>query len=78
MPEAAPVVDLAEKSVSYAGTTYAIRPLGDDAYTALVEGIPVGKLVYTFGAAMGVPEGSAATEEALTTVAEAWFAALDA
>ncbi len=78
MSDPAPIVDLADKSVSLAGTTYAIRPLGDDAFTALVEGIPVGKLVYTFGAAMGVPEGSAVSEETLTAIAEAWFAALDA
>ena len=79
MSDPAPIVDLADKSVSFAGTTYAIRPLGDDAFTALVEGVPVGRLVYTFGAANGVPEaGSTVGEDTLTAIAEAWFAALDA
>ena len=43
----------------------------------LVDGVPVGRAVYSFGAANGVPEGSAVSEEVLTAVAEAWFAAVD-
>lgn len=77
MTEAAPVVDLDSKSVTYAGVTYAVRPLSDDSFTVLAEGVPVGKIVYTFGAAMGVPEGSAIGEDALTAIAEAWFAAIE-
>jgi hypothetical protein len=73
----APIADLAAKTVTFAGTTYAIRPLADDAFTALVDGVPVGRLVYSFGAANGVPEGGAVSEDALTAIAEAWFAALD-
>jgi hypothetical protein len=38
-------------------------------------GVPVGRIVYSFGAANGVPEGDAIGEEALTAIAEAWFAA---
>ena len=41
----------------------------------LVKGVPVGRIVYTFGAANGVPEGTAVTEDALYAIAEAWFAA---
>ena len=75
MTDPAPVVDVASNTVSYLGHTYSIRPLGDDAFTALLEGVPVGRLVYTFGAANGVVEGTAITEDALTAIAEAWFAA---
>jgi len=69
-------VDLEAKSVSVAGTTYAVRPLSPDTFTVLVEGVPVGRIVYTFGAANGVPEGDAVSEEVLTAIAEAWFAAI--
>jgi hypothetical protein len=71
------IADVTSKSVSLAGTTYAIRPLGPDTFTVLVEGIPVGRIIYTFGTANGVPDGTAITEDALTQIAEAWFAALD-
>lgn len=70
-------VDLESQSVSFAGTPYDVRPLAADTFTVLVEGVPVGRIVYTFGAANGVPEGDAISEEALTTIAEAWFAAVD-
>lgn len=70
-------VDLESQSVSFAGTQYDVRPLAADTFTVLVEGVPVGRIVYTFGAANGVPEGDAISEEALTTIAEAWFAAVD-
>jgi hypothetical protein len=69
-------VDLDAKSVSLAGTTYDIRPLSSDTFTVLVEGVPVGRIVYTFGAANGVPEGDAVSEDDLTLIAEAWFAAV--
>lgn len=74
----APVVDLASNTITHAGTTYVMRPLGGDAYTALVDGVPVGRFIYTFGAAMGVAEAETVTEELMTQLAEAWFAALDA
>ncbi|MET0388974.1 MAG: hypothetical protein ABW321_23575, partial [Polyangiales bacterium] len=70
----AAIASLENQSVSYAGTTYDIRPLAPDTFTVLVEGVPVGRIVYTFGAANGVPEGDAISEDALTTIAEAWFA----
>ena len=41
----------------------------------LVEGIPVGRAVYSFGAPNAVVEGSAITEDDLYAVAEAWFGA---
>ena len=72
----AATVDLEAKSVSLAGSTYAIRPLAPDTFTVLVEGVPVGRIVYTFGAANGVPEGEAVSEDMLTLIAEAWFAAI--
>ena len=69
------VADVESKTVTFQGTTYAIQALGDDTFTVLVKGIPVGRIVYTFGAANGVPEGTAASEDTLYAIAEAWFAA---
>jgi hypothetical protein len=69
------VADVANKSVVLEGTTYTIQELGDDTFTVLVKGVPVGRIVYTFGAANGVPEGDAASEDTLYAIAEAWFAA---
>lgn len=73
-----PVADVAARTVIHEGTTFFMRPLADDTYTILVDGIPVGRAVYSFGAANGVVEGEGYTEEVLTAVAEAWFAAVDA
>lgn len=70
-----PVVDVQSNSVALAGTTYKIQPLAPDTFTVLVAGVPVGRIVYTFGAANGVPEGDAVSEDTLYAVAEAWFAA---
>ena len=70
-------VDVASNTVSLAGKTYNIQPLSPDTMTVLVEGIPVGRIVYTFGAANGVPEGDAIDEDTLTAIAEAWFAAAE-
>jgi hypothetical protein len=72
------VADTAKNTVNFGGTEYRIQALGDDQYTVLVAGVPVGRIVYSFGAANGVPEGSAISEEDLTSIGEAWFAALDA
>lgn len=76
---AAAIANVSEQTVSFEGTTYSIQPLAADTFTVLVAGVPVGRIVYTFGAANGVPEGDAAvSEQTLEAVAEAWFAALDA
>ncbi len=69
------VADVASMSVSLNGTTYKIQPLAEDSFTVLVEGVPVGRIVYTFGAANGVPEGTAADEDTMYAIAECWFAA---
>jgi hypothetical protein len=53
-----------------------MRPLSDDAFTVLVDGVPVGRAVYSFGA-NAVVESPDVTEEVLTAVAEAWFAAIE-
>ncbi|HEY4116339.1 MAG TPA: hypothetical protein VGM56_00735 [Byssovorax sp.] len=76
MSTSAPVADAAAKTVTHAGTTYNIQDLGDDEYTVLVKGVPVGRVVYSFGAANGVPEGGAISEDDLTAIGEAWFAAI--
>lgn len=76
MTDSAPVVDVDAKTVTHAGKTFTMRPLSQDAYTALIDGVPVGRVIYTFGAAMAVVESSEVTEDVLTQVAEAWFAAL--
>jgi hypothetical protein len=72
----AAVADLSAKTVTFAGKAYAIQALGDDSYTVLLAGVPVGRIVYSFGAANGVPEGDAISEDDLTLVGEAWFAAI--
>jgi hypothetical protein len=76
MTTAAAVADLSTKTVTFSGKTYAIQALGDDSYTVLLAGVPVGRIVLSFGAANGVPEGDAISEDDLTTVGEAWFAAV--
>ena len=73
----APVVNLETKTVTHNGTAYAIQALSDDSYTVLDKGVPVGRIVYSFGAANGVPEGTAVSEDHLTAIAEVWFAAVD-
>lgn len=70
------IADVANKSVSFEGTVYSIQELGPDTFTVLVKGVPVGRIVYTFGAANGVPEGDAASEDTLYAIAEAWFSAI--
>lgn len=76
MTTSSAVADAAQKTVAFDGTTYDIRELGEDVFTVLVKGVPVGRIVYTFGAANGVPEGDAASEDTLYAIAEAWFAAI--
>jgi hypothetical protein len=76
MNTSAPVVDTASKTVTHAGTTFTMRPLSEDAVTVLVEGIPVGRVVFSFGAANAVVESPDVTEAVLDAVGEAWFAAL--
>jgi hypothetical protein len=70
------VADASSKTVTYEGTTYNILELGEDTFTVLVKGVPVGKIVYSFGAANGVPEGDAISEDGIYAIAEAWFAAI--
>lgn len=77
MATALPIADVSTSTVTLGDTSYTIRALSDDTFTVLVQGVPVGRIVYTFGAANGVPEGDAISEEALTAIAEVWFAAVD-
>ena len=78
MTATTPVVDVAAKTVSYIGKSFYMRPLSEDSYTIIVEGVEVGRAIFTFGAGNGVPEKDAGvSEEDLTAVAEAWFAAIE-
>jgi hypothetical protein len=77
MNASATVADVAAKTVTHEGKTYTMRPLSEDSYTVLVAGVPVGRVVYSFGAANAVVESQDITEEALTAIGEAWFAALE-
>ena len=70
-----PTADVANMTVSFEGTEYKIQALAEDTFTVLVAGVPVGRIVYTFGAANGVPEGGTTSEDTLYAIAEAWFAA---
>ena len=72
----AAVADLSAKTESFGGTTYSIQALADDSFTVLLAGVPVGRIVYSFGAANGVPEADAISEDDLTSIGEAWFAAV--
>lgn len=69
------VADVAGMTVELNGTTYKIQPLAEDTFTVLVAGVPVGRIVYTFGAANGVPEGGTVDEDTMYAIAECWFAA---
>jgi hypothetical protein len=71
-----PIVDVAEKTVTHEGHVFTMRPLSDDQYTILIDGVPVGRTLFSFGAAQAVVEGHI-SEEVLTAVGEAWFAAID-
>jgi hypothetical protein len=73
----AAVANVEAHTVTLDQTTYQIQPLAADTFTVLVAGVPVGRIVYTFGAANGVPEGDSVSEDTLTAVAEAWFAAAE-
>lgn len=72
-----PIVELSTSTVTHGGKTFFMRPLSDDAFTILIDGVPVGRAVYTFGTANAVVESDTVTEDELTAIAEAWFAALD-
>jgi hypothetical protein len=71
----APVVDVAARTVTHIGKTFVMRPLAEDSFTMLIDGVPVGRAVYTFGAANAVAEGESVGEDDLYAVAEAWFGA---
>lgn len=77
MTTAAPIADVAAKTVTHEDKTYTMRPLAEDSYTVLINGVPVGRVVYSFGAANAVVESPDITEDALTAIGEAWFAALE-
>ena len=65
----ATVADTSTKTVTFGGTKYDIQELGDDRYTVLLEGVPVGRVVYSFGCANGVAEGDALSEDDVTASA---------
>ena len=68
-------VDVANNSVELDGQTYQIQEVGPDNFAVLVDGTPVGRIVYSWGAANGVSESETTSEETLTAISEAWFAA---
>jgi hypothetical protein len=73
-----PVAHVETNTVTHGANTYTVQALDTDQFTIFLAGVPVGRIVYTFGAANGVPEGDAISEDALTSIAEVWFAATDA
>lgn len=70
-------VDVAQRSVELEGKSYKIQELGPDNFAVLDAGVPVGRIVYSWGTANGVSESETISEEALTAIAEAWFAATE-
>lgn len=77
MTTSQPIANVAENTITLGEHTYRVQALDNDQFTILLAGVPVGRIVYTFGAANGVPEGDAISEDTLTSMAETWFAALD-
>jgi uncharacterized Zn-binding protein involved in type VI secretion len=77
MTATTPTVDVSGKTVTHEGRTFTMRPLAEDSYTVLIDGVPVGRVVYSFGAANAVVESQDVTEDALTAIGEAWFAAIE-
>lgn len=77
MTTEAAVADTSTNTVVFGGTTYHIQALSEDSYTVLLAGVPVGRIVWSFGAPNGVPDaGSAVSEDDLYYIGEAWFAAV--
>ncbi len=72
-----PVANVASNTITHGANTYTVQALDVDQFTILLAGVPVGRIVYTFGAANGVPEGDALSEDELTAMAETWFAATE-
>jgi hypothetical protein len=70
-----PNVDVAKHCVQIEGKTYTIQELGPDNFAVLVAGVPVGRIVYSWGSANGVSESDTTSEDTLTAISEAWFAA---
>lgn len=82
MTATTPVVDVATKTVTHAGKSFTMSSHGDDSYDVLLAGVPVGRVFFSFGAAAGTAEESGegagkASEEDLTAIGEAWFAAIE-
>ena len=77
MTTQAATADTSNKTVTFGDKTYSIQALSDDSYTVLLAGVPVGRIVYSFGAANGVPEGNSVSEDDLYAIGEAWFGAVD-
>lgn len=71
-------VDVANQSVQFDGKVYKIQELGPDHFAVLVDGVPVGRIVYSWGTANGVAESDSIDEETVTAIAEAWFSATEA
>ena len=71
----AATADVPGQTVSLGGVAYKIQPLAEDTFTVLVAGVPVGRIVYTWGADNGVAESETVTEDTMYAIAEAWFAA---
>lgn len=72
-----PKVDVANHSVELQGKTYRTQELGPDNFAVLFDGVPVGRIVYSWGSANAIVESEAIDEDTLGAIAEAWFAAAE-
>ena len=54
MTDSLPLVDVKSNTVKHGDQTFVMRPLSDDAFTVMLEGVPVGRIVYTFGTGYNV------------------------
>lgn len=72
----APVADKASNTVTHSGRTFFMRPLNENSFTVIENGVQMGRVLEVFGSAQGVAEHESVTEEMVTEIGEAWFAAI--
>lgn len=70
------VADKATNTVTHSGRTFFMRPLNENSFTVIENGVQMGRILEVFGSAQGVAEHESVTEDMLTEIGEAWFATI--
>ncbi len=76
MNATAPVADTKTNTVTHSGRSFFMRPLNENSFTVIENGVAVGRVLEVFGSAQGIAEHESVTEEMMTEIGEAWFAAI--